>query len=356
MDFNKLDLTNPNEESRKKIKDDSVNKKNLFFGLFSDSSNDKIDKDVGSSIYSTHLHDLISIFIICWTNKSETYESYDYCLNNNGILSYKENKNQNQNNDFKKLSSSYTKTTRGIIKDMTQKLFLKNPIEFMEKYLNIWNEDCTDELNNEQNYSKITVTKDKLYKLSMIELLHSIDIDLDVILYAITQILKKKYDKNYIKTKYIKGQNKVLKSPFDEALFESKLCHFIYSYILLESNIKKKENEKIIDIWKELINILTILYENSKISHTLCWIYELIALMIDIYPKNNIGNNDIFDNTLELVDNLTEKLSNIAFNNKFESNFQKGDEYLILPICPSLYTQIVSNQFPNIDYYKISKK
>ncbi len=355
MDFNKLDLTNPTEESRKKIKDDSTNKKNIFFGLFSDNSNDKInDKDVGSSIYSKHLHDLISIFLICWTNQSDLYESYDYCLNNNGILSYKENKNQNQNYDFTKLSSSWTKTTKGIIKDITQKLFLKNPIEFLENYLNIWNEDFTNESNNEQNYSKITITKDKLYKLSMIELLHSIDIDLDVIFYSITQILKKKYDKNYIKTKYIKGQNKVLKSPFDEALFESKLCHFIYSYILLESTIKKKENEKIIDIWKELINILTLLYENSKISHTLCWIYELISLMLDIYPKNNIGNNDIFDNTVELVDNLTEKLSNIAFNNKFESNFQKDDEYLILPICPSLYTQIISNQFPNIDYYKIT--
>ena len=356
MDFNKLDLTSPNEMSIKKIKDDSSNKKNnLFFGLFSDNSNDKLnDKDIGSSIYSKHLHDLISIFLICWTNQSELYQSYDYCLNNNGILSYKENKNKNknQNFNFKKLCSSWNKTTKGVIKDITQKLFLKNPIEFIDNYLNIWSEDFINESNNEQNYPKIIVTKDKLYKLSMIELLHSIDIDLNVILYTITQILKKKYDKNYIKTTYTKGQNKILKTPFNEALFESKLCHFIYSYILLESSIKKKENEKIIDIWKELINILTLLYENSKISHTFCWIYELISLMMDIYPKNDIGNNDIFDNITEFVDNITEKLSNIAFNNKFESNFQI-DEYLILPICPSLYTQIVSNRFPNIDYYKI---
>ena len=51
-------------------------------------------------------------------------------------------------------------------------------------------------------YPKITASKDKLYKLTMIELLHSLNIDLDVILLSITQILKKKYDKNYIKNKY----------------------------------------------------------------------------------------------------------------------------------------------------------
>ena len=41
-------------------------------------------------------------------------------------------------------------------------------------------------------YPKITASKDKLYKLTMIELLHSLNIDLDVILLLITQILKKK--------------------------------------------------------------------------------------------------------------------------------------------------------------------
>ena len=63
----------------------------------------------------------------------------------------------------------------------------------MINYLNIWNGDfITNDKTEEPIYPKITAAKDKLYKLTMIELLHSLNIDLDVILLLITQILKKK--------------------------------------------------------------------------------------------------------------------------------------------------------------------
>ena len=354
MEFNKIDDINLSEESKKKIKEESSNKKNIFFGLFSDNSNGKCnDNDINSTIYFQHLHNLISIFLICWTNESELYETYDYCLNNNGILCFKEKKNKDENFDYKKLSDSWNKTSKGIIINITKKLFLKNPIEFMINYLNIWNGDFI--INNkteEPIYPKITAAKDKLYKLTMIELLHSLNIDLDVILLSITQILKKKFDKNYIKNKYLKVDKKNLKTPYEEALYESQLCHFIYSYILLDPISKKTDDIKL-DSCKELINIFTLIYENTRICHTYCWIYELISLMMEKFPRSQINNNDIFEKVEQLVSDITEKLINVAFNNKFESTFQNDYNYIILPICPSLYSQIISVQFPKEDYYKI---
>ena len=104
------------------------------------------------------------------------------------------------------------------------------------------------------------------------------------------------------------------------------------SFILLKPRNKEKNGNKIIEIWKEFINFLNILYDNTKVMHTYCWMYELISLMLDIYPKGNLEINDIED----IVSNITEKLTNAAFKNQFDSTFQNKN-FIILPIIPSLY-------------------
>ena len=349
LDFDKI-KGEQNDMIKKKLKDISNSKKPNYYDLF--TINPEKDKSDNNLIYESNIHDLISICLICWINESENYETFDYCLNNNSILCYKEAKNEKPNQNY----VSYVKNWKGTIKEIMQtlirNLFLKNPIIFLQNYLDIWNGDCTyDEKTEKPIYPQITPVKDKLYKLTMLELLYSLDIDLDLILLSISVIYNNKYPPK--KSKYIKGENKIYITPYDEALYESQICHFIYSFILLDPRVQRKKIGQVSENWKEFVNFVNNLYERTKISHTLCWLYELISLMFEIYPKKNL-NFDI-SGIEDIADNITEKLSNIAFKNQFESTFQKVENYIILPIVPSLYTEIVKNIFPKDDFYKITK-
>jgi hypothetical protein len=82
-------------------------------------------------MYESNIHDLISICLICWINESENYEEFDYCLNNNSILSYKKKGEKYQNqinyNSYEKESKN---SIKGTMKKLVKKLFLKNPIIF----------------------------------------------------------------------------------------------------------------------------------------------------------------------------------------------------------------------------------
>jgi hypothetical protein len=52
----------------------------------------------------------------------------------------------------------------------------------------------------------------------MLELLYSLDLDIDLILYCYTLLLKSKYNKP-IKTRYEKGKNKIFITPYKDALY-----------------------------------------------------------------------------------------------------------------------------------------
>ena len=73
--------------------------------------------------------------------------------------------------------------------------------------------------------------------------------------------------------------------------------------------------------------------------HTYCWMYELISLMLDIYPKGNFEINGIED----IVSNITQKLFNATFKNQFDSVFQNNN-FIILPIIPFLYSKIMDKK------------
>ena len=331
---------------KKKMKE--INSYNClnFYNLFVNVGKNTVN--YLNDMYESNIHDLISLCLICWINESENYEEFDYCLNNNSILAYKKKEKKFSNNiNFNSYEKDWEKTTKGTMKKLVKKLFLKNPLIFFDYMIMIWNGDCTYDKDNNPIYPSITPAKDKLYKLTMLELLYSLNLDIDLILYCCTLLLKVRYNKP-IKSRYEKGKNKIFIIPYEDALYESQMCHFIYSFILLEPRKKEKNGNKIIEIWKEFINFLNILYDNTKVMHTYCWMYELISLMLDIYPKGNLEINDIED----IVSNITEKLTNAAFKNQFDSTFQNKN-FIILPIIPSLYSKIVEKLFPKNDYYKI---
>ena len=112
---------------------------------------------------------------------------------------------------------------------------------------------------NSNNYMDQYEGIDKQIKLSIIELLISMDIPLDVILFCLGTIIQNKIVIN--KEIYIKNQKeKCYETPIKQSIYEAKIFHFIYSYILLNPNKYTKENNEndIIEIWKEIITILNI--------------------------------------------------------------------------------------------------
>ena len=279
----------------------------------------------------------------------------DYCLNNNGILKFKGNDNYivNKNNiELNYEENDSKEQIRNILIDLTFNLFVKNPIDFMNNYINIWCEspvNLTNKENNKNNENFYKASKDKQYKLNMIELLSNLSIPLSIILYAIKKVVSFHYEKN--KDSYVKGKKKMYITSYKESIFESKLLHFIYSYLVFynEEKIDKKE---LIDYWKNFISIFNIIIDNTKCSLTHCWIYEIINILIykfNIYKildetslRKDIGN---------IFTTLTKKLSDLSFLNKFESEYQ-DDEYLVLPMLPSIYTEITTFQYIGENLYK----
>ena len=108
----------------------------------------------------------------------------DYCLNNNGILKFKGNDNYilNKNNiELNYEENDSKEQIRNILIDLTFNLFVKNPIDFMNNYINIWCEspvNLTNEENNKNNENFYKASKDKKYKLNMIELLSNLYVPL----------------------------------------------------------------------------------------------------------------------------------------------------------------------------------
>ena len=122
-------------------------------------------------------------------------------------------------------------------------MFLKNPSQFMQRFLNLW-------LNEKNNY----ISNDKQYKLSMIELLVSLNIPTEVVLNSIYKNIDLDLIKNIKKSKNKYKDIYPFILNINDCEYESKICQFIYSYIVYNTN--QKTNINSIDIWKELINLL----------------------------------------------------------------------------------------------------
>ena len=112
-------------------------------------SNDELDEkeetenkfNIPNVIYLQQLKSLLISFLICWNGESQSYMNKDYCLNNNGILKFKGNDNYivNKNNiELNYEENDSKEQIRNILIDLTFNLFVKNPIDFMNNYINIW--------------------------------------------------------------------------------------------------------------------------------------------------------------------------------------------------------------------------
>ena len=253
------------------------------------------------NLYSNQIYNLLNGLLLTWINQSEKYVVYDYCLNSNGILPLKEASNWNKLSDEEILKAKREinkNPIKIIVREIAFNLFITNPIEFFENIILLWYHKSS---NNNKNSNKVDVTIDKQYKLSIIELLISLEIPLNIILYCVGKILQKNIkNKN---NSYKKDSSfKCISTPYEISLFESKLFHFLYSYILLnptagETNYEMKINDneqreyELTEIWKEMVNIFSNVMYDSKILYTHCWLYETMELTLEKYKISNLNEN-----------------------------------------------------------------
>ena len=315
------------------------------------------------NLYSNQIFNLLNGLILTWINQSEKYVVYDYCLNSNGILPFKEESNWNKLSDEEILNAKNeinNQPVKKLIREIAFNLFITNPIEFIENIIMLW---CHKPFtNNKNNKNVVNATNDKQYKLSIIELLISLEIPLNIILYSIGKILQKNLQsKNNV---YKKDSTlKCISTPYDISLSESKLFHFLYSYILInpikqeknDSN-KIKDNElkdyEITEIWKEMINILNTAMYDTKILYTHCWLYETMELTLEKYNISNINENSDIKKKLNIIFNfITNKLMESVFDNKVDSKYTKKNK-IVLPFLPHVYSNIIDELYKENLYKK----
>ncbi len=308
-----------------------------FFGskLIDDDENKKKD-DISLDIFELFENTLAS-FISCWMNESDSYMSKDLCLSQNGILAYENNLEfqldfQNdtpgmipeKKNQLGKQKAF--KTIKNQIQLIVLNLFLKNPIQFMQRFLNLW-------LNENNNY----ISNDRQYKLSMIELLVSLNIPTEVILNSIYKNIDLDSIKNIkkSKTKYKDIYPFILNTKDCE--YESKICQFIYSYIVY--NTSQKTNINSIDIWRELINLL-VYFSESKSPNTLFYTYEIINIcLLKLNLKDTFTDKTIKTKLLSIIINLFNKNMDMFISNKIDVIFEEKTQ-IILPMPPSIYEKV----------------
>ena len=332
------------------------NYKNYIFTISEGNNNTTNERDskeedipiIPNNLYTNKIYNLLNGLILTWINQSDRYEVYDYCLNINGILA------PTEINSWNNISKIELKNTKEMIKknpikkiviEIALNLFCSNSIQFIEKLLDIW---CFG--NGKDQNSSVNASIDKQFQLSLIELLISMNVPLNIILYCINQILINKLKPIDNKNKKYKKdpKSKMLITPYEYSLYEAKIFHFIYSYILLNPINDKKE---ITEIWKEMTNIFNTIINNSKILYTFCWLYEVMQLSLDKFQIKNIDNNEVIKSINDAFNIITTKLMDASFDNKLDSQYFT-DEKLVIPILPHVYTNIIHEKFKKDNLYK----
>ena len=316
---------------------------------FWDKNPNKEIRDMSSNLYHNQIFNLLSSFLYIWINQSDKYEKFDYCLNPNGILPL-ENFNYfifRTNKLYQQAKESWKNNAiKNVIISISQNLFLTDSIKFIENIIYLWSQDFTSEFK----------TKDKQYKLSIIELLTALDIPMDVIIFCISSYLQKTFENNNAIKKYVKSKpNKCYKTPLDVGIREGKIFHLIYSYILLNPNsyLEPINNAELLEIWKEVINLIKKASEETKIINSICWLYEILQLTSKKYSIYNFDYKDIKSDIENVFTNLTSKLTDAIFNNKTDSKFI-NDSKLMMPFLPHVYTNIVKELYKEDDLYHIN--
>ena len=298
--------------------------------------------DISSNLYSNQISTLLTSFLSIWINQSDKYELYDYCLNKNGILSTGPKKKLPKEQIDLAKESIKSNPIKQYILDIAMNLFITDAIKFMENIIGLW---CSDGIENVRGQNSLN---DKQFKLSIIELLISMDIPIDIILFCIGVVLQNKIVVK--KDLYIKfGKN--YSTPYNISINESKYFHFIYSYLLLNpiKYIKKKNQNEIIEIWKELFTIFNNSINGTKIIYSFCWMYETLQLASSKYNIQFLDNN-IKMNIENIFSNITSKLIDAAFSDKLDSIYVSKNP-LVLPFLPHVYTNLINYLYKEDNLY-----
>ena len=309
---------------------------------YTDKNPNKEISKMPTHLYETQISTLLNSLLSIWINQSDRYELYDYCLNNNGILA--------PINDSKKILSEEqinlvkenikNNPIKQYILEIAMNLFITDSVKFIGNIIGMW---CMD-----LNIREESVINDKQYKLSIIELLISMDIPVDIILFCIGYELQNKFRKDVYRK-----VNKNYETPYEISLYEAKIFHFIYSYLLLNPNkySKEKNENEIIEIWKELINMFNNLINGTKILYSYCWMYEIMNLASTKFNFLNIDNKEIKTNVENIFNILTNKLMDAVFSEKTDSKYINQSQ-LVLPFLPHIYTNIVNILYEEDNLYK----
>ena len=142
--------------------------------------------DISSNLYSNQISTLLTSFLSIWINQSDKYELYDYCLNKNGILSTVPKKKLPKEQIDLAKESIKSNPIKQYILDIAMNLFITDAIKFMENIIGLW---CSEGIENIRGQNSLN---DKQFKLSIIELLISMDIPIDIILFCIGVVLQNK--------------------------------------------------------------------------------------------------------------------------------------------------------------------
>ena len=186
-------------------------------------------------------------------------------------------------------------------------------------------------------------------------------IPLNIILFCLGKVIQKKIssiskDKRYIKNR----EHKCYMTPYEFSLFEAKFFHFIYSYILLNPLLDDKDifynNNQIFterfESWKELINLINIVINDTKIIYTHCWVYEVIQLLLSKFPLKSIKENtEIKKGLIDIFNTVTNKLMEASFEGQTDSIYINSKQ-LVLPILPHVYYNIFDELVKNANLYK----
>ena len=345
---------------------ESLKSSSGFFNLFS-SDNEKpknaLDENI-KGLFTSQIMDLMNCLLLTWINKSDKYEPYDFCLNCNGILPLRTtNKDIFSDEDIKQgFYSIKNDPIKKLVIEISFNLFLISPIEFLQTLIKIW---CyTSSLSKKPR--NIDISADAQYKLTIIEYLISLNIPMNIILYCLNIIMIKNINAEKFKEKtekkppkYVKDpKTKIFIMPYKAGVFEAKIIHFLYSYILLNPfidiknyyyNNDKNRGERN-EAYYEMINLLTTIINDTKITYTYCWIYELLQLTFEKININKVTDDNIKYKLLDLFNIVTEKLENCAFYNKAESKNLK-DGKLILPYLPHVYLNMIKEIYPEYISY-----
>lgn len=279
-------------------------------------SNNVMEKEIILEIFSI-FEEVFKSFLKCWISNSSNYMTKDLCLSNISILKLDESSNMNftdQNLIGERLSIKQAyETVRDVILNINLNLIVVSPMEYFAVILKIW----FDEEFHKQN---------KQNKILLIEIIASLNMPMSCFLKCLMANTDASRITTFTKAKLkIKGIYPFIVS-YDNAEYESKICHFIFSFI---SYTKYFET-----CWDDFILFFE-LFSKSKLPSTWIWLFEIMSIILLKHPVNKTYKAKL----KEIFEALSLRLFEFALLAKIDFTFDKPGK-IIHPLPPTLYENV----------------